>query len=156
MTSGQILRQAAAMIRSAARLALPFVAGAFVVCAIVQVFLAGLGVFDDPGSFVTHREFGYTFGWLTLAILVLALVGRSSRRLTGLSILLLALFALQSVFVALRTDLPAIAALHPLNGFAILAVGIVITREAWSARRVSPAGSVTSTSTTRSIEASDV
>lgn len=126
------------MIRSFARRALPFAAGAFVACAVLQVFLAGLGVFDDPRTFVTHREFGYTFGWLTLAVLVLALVGRSPRRITGLSVLLLVLFALQSVFVALRSDLPSIAALHPLNGFLILGVGVVITRESWAARRTRP------------------
>jgi hypothetical protein len=45
------------------------------------------------------------------------------------------LFALQSVFVALRADLPALAALHPLNGFAILAVAGVTTRLSWAVRR---------------------
>ena len=123
------------MARSMARRVLPFAAAAFVACGIIQVFLAGLGVFDDPGAFVTHREFGYTFGWLTLLVLVLALVGRSSRRVVGLSVLLLVQFALQSVFVVLRADLPAIAALHPLNGFALLGVGVLITRLAWDERR---------------------
>ena len=132
------------MIRSISRLLLPIAAGAFVACAIVQVFLAGLGVFDDPKSFITHREFGYMFGWLTLAILVLALIGRAPRRTTGLSVLLLVLFALQSVFVALRTDFPAIAALHPVNGFLILGVGVVITRETWAVRRVSAPEAATS------------
>jgi hypothetical protein len=124
------------MIRSVARRALPFAAGAFVACAVVQVFLAGLGVFDDPASFITHREFGYAFGWLTLLVLVLALVGRSPRRTVGLCALLLVLFAFQSIFVVLRTDLPAVAALHPLNGFAILAVGVITTRFAWAERDV--------------------
>ncbi|HEX2755420.1 MAG TPA: DUF6220 domain-containing protein [Candidatus Limnocylindrales bacterium] len=131
------------MIRSFARLAHPIASGGFVACAIVQVFLAGLGVFDDPRAFITHREFGYAFGWLTLIVLILALVGRSPRRITGLSILLLVQFALQSVFVALRGSLPAIAALHPLNGFALLGVGIVLTRLAWQVRRAdqtAPAG----------------
>lgn len=123
------------MIRSFARLAHPIVAGLFVACGIVQVFLAGLGVFDDPRAFITHREFGYLFGWLTLIVLILALVGRSPRRITGLSILLLVQFALQSVLVALRPTLPVIAALHPLNGFALLAVGVVLTRLAWRLRR---------------------
>jgi hypothetical protein len=77
------------------------------------------------------------FGWLTLAILVLALIGRAPRRITGLSVLLLVLFTLQSVFVALRTDFPAVAALHPVNGFLILGIAVVITREAWAVRRVS-------------------
>ena len=125
------------MARSFARRALPIVAGLFVACGIVQVFLAGLGVFSDPASFVTHREFGYLLGWFTLAILVLALVGRERRLVVGLSVLLLVQFTLQSVFVALRTDMPTIAALHPVNGFLILVVGLVISRLAWVARHES-------------------
>jgi hypothetical protein len=127
------------MLRSFARAAHPIVAAAFVACAVVQVFLAGLGVFDDPKLFITHREFGYLFGWLTLVILVLALAGRMPRRVTGLSILLLVLFALQSVLVSVRGDLPAIAALHPLNGFAILGVGVMTARASWVLRHESVA-----------------
>jgi mercuric ion transport protein len=123
------------MARSVARSALPIVAGLFVACGLVQVFLAGLGVFSDPASFITHREFGYLLGWFTLAILILALVGRERRLVVGLSILLLVQFTLQSVFVALRADMPAIAALHPVNGFLILVVGLLIARLSWLARR---------------------
>jgi hypothetical protein len=125
------------MLCSFTRTAHPIFAAAFVACAVVQVFLAGFGVFDDPRAFITHREFGYLFGWLTLVVLVLALVGRMPRRVTGLSVLLLVLFALQSLLVAVRADLPAIAALHPLNGFAILGVGIMTARSSWRLRRES-------------------
>ena len=135
------------MIRSFARLAHPIATAAFVACAITQVFLAGLGVFDDPKAFITHREFGYLFGWLTLVVLILALVGRSPRRITALSVLLLVQFALQSVFVALRAGMPIIAALHPLNGFALLGVAIVTTRLSWAARRV-PGEAATATPAT--------
>ena len=124
------------MSRSIARTALPIASGAFVACAVIQVFLAGLGVFDDPHSFITHRDFGYAFGWLTLVVLILALVGRSTRRITGLAALLLVQFALQSVFIAVRADLPAVAALHPLNGFALLGVAVVLTRQSWQVRRI--------------------
>jgi len=124
------------MITSVARRAHPIVLAVFAACAVIQVFLAGLGVFNDPGAFITHREFGYLFGWLTLVGLVLAIVGRLPRRVVGMSALLLVLFALQSVFVALRTELPAVAALHPLNGFAILALAIVTARASWIAGRV--------------------
>ena len=124
------------MISSVARRALPFAAGAFVACAVIQVFLAGLGMFDDPSAFNTHRDFGYTFAYLVLVILILAFVGRSPRQIVGMSVLLLVLFAFQSIFVALRTDYPAIAALHPLNGFAILTLSIVISRETWNTRRL--------------------
>jgi hypothetical protein len=122
------------MIRSYARLALPAVAAMFVACVVIQVFLAGLGVFESPAAFITHREFGYLFGWLTLVMLVLALVGRLPRRITGSVVLLLVLFALQSVFVVVRTELPALAAVHPLNGFAILALGAWTTRASWLVR----------------------
>ena len=81
-----------------------------------------------------HRQFGYLFGWLTLVALALALVGRAPGRITGLSALLLGLFALQSVLVALRPDMPAVAALHPLNGFLLLAVAVVTLRLSWAAR----------------------
>ena len=118
--------------RSIARTAYPITAGLFVACAVIQVFLAGLGVFDDPNAFVTHRNFGYLFGWLTLVLLVIALVGRMPRRYVGLAVLILVLFALQSVFVALRDDMPAVAALHPLNGFLILGTA---TYTAWSSLR---------------------
>ncbi len=56
------------------------------------------------------------------------------RRIVGMSALLLVQFALQSVFVALRTDLPAVAALHPLNGFAILLVAVAALRARWLTR----------------------
>lgn len=128
------------MLRTLARLALPAVAALFTACTVAQVFLAGLGVFDGPGAFVTHREFGWTYGWLTLAILILALAARVPRRITGATVLLLALFALQSVFVVVRVEAPAVAALHPLNGFAILALGGWVARASWRDRG-SPAGS---------------
>ena len=135
------------MLRSFTRTAHPIVAAAFVACAVVQVFLAGLGVFDDPKAFVTHREFGYLFGWLTLVVLVLALAGRMPRRVTGLSVLLLVLFALQSLLVAVRVDLPVVAALHPLNGFAILGVGVMTTRSSWRLRHASTTTTATAIAT---------
>ena len=122
-----------------ARRIFPIVAGLFAACAVLQVFLAGLGVFDDARTFITHREFGYMFGWLTLVLLVLAIAGRMGRRFVGASVLLLTLFAFQSVFVALRADAPSIAALHPLNGFAILGLALVTTRASWAVRHDAPA-----------------
>jgi hypothetical protein len=122
------------MVRSFARTAYPVVAGLFVACAVIQVFLAGLGVFDDSSAFITHRNFGYLFGWLTLVLLVISLVGRMPRRYIGLAVLILVLFSLQSVFVAVRQDMPAVAALHPLNGFLILGVATYTAWTSWRAR----------------------
>jgi uncharacterized protein DUF6220 len=117
------------MVRSFARAALPWVASLFVACVVVQVFLAGLGIFDSPKAFITHREFGYLFFWLVVVLLALAIAGRVGRRLIGLSALLVVLFILQSVFVAFRSSQPMVAALHPVNGFLIGLVGIVLARD---------------------------
>ena len=122
------------MARTYARRAFPFIAALFSACVVIQVFLAGLGVFDDARSFLTHRDFGYTFGWLTLLMLVAAILGQMGRRFVGLSGLLLVLFALQSVFVALRADMPQVAALHPVIGFAIMLVALVATWTSWPRR----------------------
>ena len=122
------------MQRSTLRTALAVVAAAFAALLVVQVFLAGLGVFDDPSSFLTHRDFGYTIGMLTLVILVLAIAARAGRRLIGLAALALVQMALQSVLIAVRADLPQVAALHPVNGVLLLVVTLVIARGAWALR----------------------
>jgi hypothetical protein len=122
------------MVRRTARAIHLGAAWLVVACLIVQVFLAGLGVFDDPRAFITHRNFGYLIGSLTLVLLLAAIVGGLGRRLAGLAVLLMVLFTLQSAFVAMRTESPAVAALHPVNGFLILLVTLTIARDAWSAR----------------------
>jgi hypothetical protein len=121
--------------RNGAYTALAVVASIFVGCLVVQVFLAGLGVFDKPSAFLTHATFGYVIEWLTLVMLLIAVFGRLGRRLIGLTALTLVQLVLQSVFVAVRDTYPMVAALHPLNGFAVLLVTILIARLAWQGRR---------------------
>jgi hypothetical protein len=136
------------MFGSAARAAFPWVAWLFVACCVVQVFLAGLGVFEDASRFALHRDFGYLFGLLTIVLIVLAVAGRLGRVVIGLSVLLFVQFILQSVFVVLRESAPFVAALHPLNGFAILLVGIVAARLAAAERgRRAPARPAPATAT---------
>jgi hypothetical protein len=120
--------------RDLARWGLVVASWGFVACIVAQVFLAGLGVFDSPRAFITHRDFGYAFGWLTVVMVVLAAIRGVSRRLLGLTALTIVLFTFQSLFVALRADYPQVAALHPVNGFALLLVAILIARLAWLER----------------------
>lgn len=114
-----------------ARIAFVAVAWLFVACVVIQIYLAGLGVFDRPAQFLTHRDFGYLFGVLTLVMLGLSAVGRMPRTLIGGSALLLLLFALQSVFIVFRASAPGVAALHPLNGFVIMLVALAVAWSAW-------------------------
>lgn len=63
-------------------------------------------------------------------MIVLAVLGRLPKVLVGGSVLLLVLFMLQSILIVMREDAP-IAALHPVNGFVIIAIALLV---AWSAR----------------------
>ena len=110
------------------------VAWAFVAGVVIQVFLAGLGVFESSAKFGTHAGWGYLLGMSTFVIIALAAIGQLGRRQVLYGLGLLGLFALQSLFIAVRSDMPVVAALHPVNGFAILFVSIAMAREAWAAR----------------------
>ena len=116
-------------LQSQARTGLAIVAWLIVGCVFLQVFLAGLAVFARQG-FGAHQGFGYLIGWLTAAMLILAIAGRTGRWLIGLSVLALVQMALQSVLVLVREDLPMVAALHPVNGVAVGFVALAIARGA--------------------------
>ncbi|MDQ4034709.1 MAG: DUF6220 domain-containing protein [Chloroflexota bacterium] len=115
-------------------------AWALVVGVGVQIFLAGLGVFAGASNFATHRDFGYLLELLPILLLVAAAVGRLGRRQIVVPIVIFALFILQSVFVALRESTPAVAALHPVNGFVIAYLALQLAREAWTRHRTVAAG----------------
>ena len=125
--------------RSGARVLYLILSWLLVAGLVVQVFLAGLGVFDDPARFAVHRDFGYWLSILPVLMILAALVGGMGRRMALLPLAVFGLFFLQSIFVAFRTSSPMIAALHPVNGFVILLIAIVIGREAWLTRQASPA-----------------
>jgi len=142
--------------RPGAYTALAVVASIFVACLVVQVFLAGLGVFDSPSAFITHTTWGYVIEWLTLVMLLIAAFGRLGRRLIGLTALTLVLMVLQSVFVAVRDDFPMVAALHPVNGFGVLLVTIVIARLAWLGRRAAITAATTAEAGATSLAPAEV
>ena len=110
-------------------------ASILVVGLVLQVFLAGLGVFDDPTFFLTHRDTGYALEGLAFVVIVFAAISRAGRGQVGQAALIFGLFFLQSAFVALRESAPSLAALHPVNGFLILLLAVSLARKAWSFAR---------------------
>jgi mercuric ion transport protein len=116
------------------------VAGLLVAGLVTQIFLAGLGVFRDPASFETHRNFGFMLELLPLILLVVGLAARLGRRMALMAAGIFGLFILQSVLVELRTSAPEVAALHPVNGFLITLIAIVLARTAWAGRDAPIAG----------------
>jgi hypothetical protein len=106
----------------------------FIAALLIQVWLAGRGVFESPIVFATHRDVGYTLSLFPIVLLVLGLLGGMGRRVAILAAVIFGLFILQSVLVVMRDSSPAIAALHPVNGFLIVLLAVVLARDSWMMR----------------------
>ncbi len=107
------------------------VAWLFVIGLLVQVFLAGMGVFSSATEFATHRDFGYLLTLLPVVLIVTGLVGGFGRWEVIAAAVMFVQFILQSILVFQRDSVPAIAALHPVNGFLILLIAIWLATDAW-------------------------
>ena len=112
-----------------ARLGLFAGAWLFVVCILIQVFLVGLDIFTEVGGSI-HRDFAYLYGWLAPILVLLAGVARVPSTTRSLTILLLVLFAVQTVLPSLRDQFPILAALHTVNALAVFGLAIVVARRA--------------------------
>jgi hypothetical protein len=103
------------------------------VALVVQVYLAGLGVFG--GGFGPHLFFAHVAALLILLLAIASVIASFSGALpwtrTALTGVLAVLWIIQ-LFLA-HTGVPAISALHALNALAMLGVGGYL---AGSARRM--------------------
>ena len=134
MTPGRYIvhdRPMAHAVRAIGLARLGFVTGAwlFLVCLLIQVFLVGLDIFAGLGGSI-HRDFAYLYGWLAPILVLLAGVARVPSMTRSLTILLLILFAVQTVLPSLRDQFPLLAALHTVNALAVFALAIVVARRA--------------------------
>jgi drug/metabolite transporter (DMT)-like permease len=89
----------------------------FAIGALAQFVLAGYAVFGGS-SFDAHKTVGDILSALSLIVLILAAVGR--REALQSSAILFVLMILQNILGAVGDDAPALGALHPLNGLAII------------------------------------
>jgi mercuric ion transport protein len=112
-----------------ARLVFAATAWVFVACLVVQVFLVGLDIFAKLDGSV-HRDFAYLFGWLAPVLVLLSRDPRVPASTRAPTLVLLVLFALQTVMPSLRDQYPLVAAFHAVNALVIFAVAIVVARRA--------------------------
>lgn len=118
------------------RIAFAVLAWLFVAMVVIQVFLIGLGLFDDPAFRETHRQFGYTWiGLAALALLISAILARPGRRVLGPVVGLFVLYVIQTSLPAFRDSYPAVAALHPVLALGIFVMSIQIARMATDGAR---------------------
>ena len=105
----------------------------FLVAGVVQIFLAGLGVFhlhayglDDPAgdsALDPHRTLGFAMAGIAVLILVLALIARpGGRQVVLAAVLVLQTAVLQSLLAGLGDDSAVYGGLHALDG--LLALGV--------------------------------
>lgn len=125
-------------VRRGAHAVLKYLAPIFVIGIIVQVFLAGEGIFglknvenlDDAKTLDPHRGLGFflTFPGALLLLIVALLAWSPDRRVRILSLVLPFQLFLQSVLAGIgRWG----GAFHPLNGFALLAEFVWLTYLLW-------------------------
>lgn len=106
---------------------------------IVQIILAGSGVFVDYSRFDIHRSLGYFLILPSVLMIVAAFMGRLGRQRIGQSFGLLVMLVLQIVFVEIRdTSLEELAALHVLNAFGIFGNSLDLARGSISYLRPTP------------------
>ncbi len=111
------------------------------VACVVQIFLAGRGVFgihgtaslDDQKSLNAHRDLGEIIGIGTIVVFLLALLIWDKRLIVWTFVL-----ALLAEIVQHATALPKhpwVAGFHPVSGVAILGISAYLAHSAWAKRR---------------------
>ncbi len=113
-----------------ARAAYVGLAWLFVACLFVQLFLVGLDLFDAGIAHSVHADFAYTYGWLLPGMLLVGKVGRVSPRVLALTVLLLVLYAVQTLLPSLADGLPLLAAFHAVNAIVIFWLAISLAHRA--------------------------
>jgi hypothetical protein len=102
------------------------VAWVLALCLLIQVFLAGLGIFGSPSLLTLHTTFVHYFEFLPILLIILALLGRTRHALVWLSLLLQVQIELQYFFA--HFPVPVVAALHPVNAVLMFWITIHVAR----------------------------
>ena len=101
----------------------------FLIGVVVQVFLAGAGLFRLT-DFTAHAGFGWMLASVPILVLVLAMAARVDRRTVLITLALTVVTIIQPELAAARHDNPVVAALHPVNALLVFWLAWVVARRA--------------------------
>ena len=102
----------------------------YLVALVVQIFLAGLGLAGlGAGDMQLHRDLGWWLHLPILLILVAALLARVGRPTIWWVVAFFVSGAIQPI-LATMDDLPAIAALHPVNAVILTLLTVKLALDA--------------------------
>jgi len=103
----------------------------FLVGIVVQVFLAGMGLFGVPRDFEAHIGLGWLLHLGPVLLLIAAAIAQVGRRIIWWNVALLLAVGIQPFLPAMKKDLPFAAALHPVNALIIFWLTLTIGLQAW-------------------------
>ena len=116
--------------RRGVALAVLALAALVVVGVIAQFVLTGLALFVDPLYWRPHHDVGHSLAPITLALLVLAILGRQPATVRWRAGVLLVLVIAQGALAAARG---AAGVLHPVNALLVLGAALALLRSARAA-----------------------
>ena len=109
---------------------------------LVQVFLAGMGLFGVQRDFAPHVGLGWLLHLVPVLLLIAAAVARVGSRLIWWNVALLVVQFVQPIFALARKDSPVVAAFHPVLALVVFWLAVTIGLKAWRlVREPSPAAS---------------
>ena len=98
---------------------------------LVQVFLAGIGMFGVAKDFEPHVGLGWILHLVPVLLLIAAAVARVGSRLIWWTVGLLVVQFIQPILATMRTDQPVVAAFHPVLALVIFWLALTIGLRAW-------------------------
>ena len=112
----------------AARYAFVALAFAFAAGIVLQVFFIGLGLFVGSENLELHRNFGWILHLAPLLVLVAAAAAGAGRTRILQAVALVVVVWIVPILAAVRTDLPMVAAFHPVGALLAFALSLVVAR----------------------------
>jgi hypothetical protein len=98
---------------------------------LVQVFLAGIGMFGAERDFEPHIGLGWLLHLVPILLLIVAAIARVGSRLIWWNVALLLVQFFQPILPSQRAGAPWAAALHPVLALIIFWLALTIGLMAW-------------------------
>ena len=124
---------------AAARYAYVILAWLFLALLVVQVFLAGLGIFATARSFALHVDLGYVLHLAPILVLLAAALSRAGRRHWAWALGLAVVVFFVPVMVYFRDAMPEVSALHPVLAMVAFGLAAMVARNSVHALRMARA-----------------
>ncbi|WLD94642.1 DUF6220 domain-containing protein [Alkalihalobacillus sp. AL-G] len=108
------------------RIAFLVSACAFTVCVVIQTFLAGMAIFDNPSHWTHHTTFVVWFQLIPIVMLILSFTGNLPKPIRWQSV---GLFVLIVPLQYISIHIPGLGAIHPVIALILFALSFNVIRK---------------------------